>query len=239
MLSYYESIGEGTEARREASRLIKFHKQDAESLVHLARLCRRLALADYTIRCGRRLQELAAHVQADDVHPLLLTLIYPVGYLDLVVAEAGQYDDIDPFFVLGLMRQESWFRPDAMSGANARGLLQIIPPTGRHIAREMGDAGSFRPEILLEPKINIRYGIWYIRSLQRRYDGNLSIVASAYNAGEANADIWIARNDRHPEEEYVELINYSETRTYVKRTLSGYWIYRSLYRDLAANLFVG
>lgn len=238
MLEFYVSIGEGTEARREASRGIKRHHHDAESLVHLARLCRRLGLADYTIRCGRRLQELAENAGADGVHPYLLTLIYPVGFLDLVVAEAKRYDDIDPFFVLGLMRQESWFRPDAQSRADARGLLQIIPPTGRHIARELGDGDSFKPENLLHPSTNIRYGIWYIRSLQKRYRGNLSIVASAYNAGEANADIWLARNSSYPDEEFVESINYSETRTYVKRTLSGYWIYRSLYKGLAANLLV-
>ncbi len=239
MLEYFSAIGEGTEARKEASKGIKNHQYDAESLLELARLCRRLGLADYTIRCGRRLQELAESVDANDVHPYLLTLIYPVGFLDLVVAEAKQYDDVDPFFVLGLMRQESWFRPDAHSHADARGLLQIIPPTGKSIAHELGDTDSFSPETLLEPEKNIRYGIWYVRTLQQRYGGNLSIVASAYNAGEANADIWLARNSDYPDEEFVESINYSETRTYVKRTLSGYWIYRSLYRYLAANLLVG
>ncbi len=236
LLRYYVDIGEGTAARREAARLVKAHRKDAEGLVELARLCRRLGLADYTIRCGRALQDLAAGAGADDVDPFLLMLIYPAGYLDLVVAETRRYDDVDPFFILGLMRQESWFRADARSSAGARGLLQIIPPTGKHIAREMGDGDSFRVDMLLDPEKNIRYGVWYVRSLQRRYGGRLPVVASAYNAGETNADLWTERNDRFPAEEFVEGINYSETRTYVKRTLSGYWIYRSLYRDLATRL---
>ncbi len=239
LVHYYASIGEMSQARREAGRLLERHGKEASTLLELGRFYRRLGLADYTIRAGRRLQDLAEARGADDVHPFLLTLIYPIGYFDLVILETAKRRDVDPFFVMGIMRQESWFRSDAMSSAGARGLLQIIPRTGRHLARLSGEENSFQTANLLEPARNIRYGILYIRNLKKRYDGNLSIVASAYNAGEANADIWRARNVDFPDEEYVELINYSETRNYVKRTLSGYWIYRSLYRDLAASVPVG
>lgn len=235
LLEYLVKLGEWGAARSEASRLIKRSKSDAIGLLQLARTFRRLNLSDYTIRCGRRLQDKAVRADVDDVHPHLLALIYPIGYFDLVLNEA-KARDIDPFFILGLMRQESWFQPNAQSSAGACGLMQIMPSTGKHIARQFGEAQSFRTENLFDAPTNVRYGAWYIASLQKRYGGNLSIVASAYNAGEGNADIWKSRNERFPQEEYVELINYSETRNYVKRTLSGYWIYRTIYQDLVDKI---
>ncbi len=235
LLEYFVKLGEWEAARSEASSLIKASEKDAIALLELARTFRRLNLSDYTIRCGRRLQDKAVRADVDDVHPHLLALIYPIGYFDLVLNEA-KAREIDPFFILGLMRQESWFQPTAQSSAGACGLMQIMPSTGKHIARQFGESQSFRTENLFDAPTNVRYGAWYIASLQKRYGGNLSIVASAYNAGEGNADIWKSRNERFPQEEYVELINYSETRNYVKRTLSGYWIYRTIYQDLVDKI---
>jgi len=231
-LELYVAFGEWGEARRHARDLRRRHSDDPEALLGLARLCRRLALFESTIRCGRRLQTLAERADADPVHPHLLVLIYPLAYLDRVVIEAAAYEGMDPLFILALMRQESWFQTDATSPAGARGLMQIMPSTGRHIARSLGEASDFNVSNLYDPNTNIRYGVWYIHTLAGRYQGDRIVVASAYNAGEARADLWLGGGGPLPRGDYVERINLSETRTYVQRILSGYWICRSLYSGL-------
>ena len=227
------ALGEWDEARKEGVRLRKKVKNDPEGLLMLGRLFRKSTLYDNTIRCGRRLQELAEASGGDPVHPVLLSLIYPPGYLDLVVERTGPDEDLDPFFVLALIRQESWFRSDAVSPAGARGLMQLMPATGKHVARRLGEGESFRTGQLFDPRRNIRYGTWYLRSLLDRYQGDRLVAASAYNAGEGNADLWLAGTGPAEEGGYVERIYFSETRDYVKRVLSGYWICRSLYGGAA------
>ncbi len=234
-LPLYVALGEWDEARKEGARLRKRMKNDPEGLLLLGRLCRKSTLYDNTIRCGRRLQELAEASGADPVDPVLLSLIYPPGFLDLVVEETASDEDLDPLFVLALIRQESWFRSDAVSPAGARGLMQLMPATGRHVARKLGEGESFRTEHLFDPRRNIRYGTWYFRSLLDRYRGDRLVAASAYNAGEGNADLWLAGSGPAEGGEYVERIYFSETRDYVKRVLSGYWICRSLYGETAAD----
>ncbi|MBM3321564.1 MAG: transglycosylase SLT domain-containing protein [Candidatus Eisenbacteria bacterium] len=238
-LALYASLAEGEEARREAASLRKSLEDDPEGLLDLARACRRLALFDELIRCGRRIQALAERAGADSVFPHLLALIYPPAYLDLIAAECAKWEEIDPFFVLSLMRQESWFQPNAVSSAGARGLMQILPSTGKHIARSLGEGDSFRAERLDEPERNIRYGVWYLRSLLRRYGGDAVVAASAYNAGEGSADTWVAAAGDEGPDRYVEKITFSETRTYVKRILSGYWICRAIYDEIATRGFSG
>ncbi|RPJ44901.1 MAG: hypothetical protein EHM19_06085, partial [Candidatus Latescibacterota bacterium] len=232
-LSLLVSLAEWREARRQAAALRRTHDDDPAALARIARFCRRSALYDETIRCGRRIQALAEEAGADDVRPELLALIYPLGYLDVVVREAARYPEIDPLFVVALMRQESWFHPSALSSAGARGLMQLLPSTAKHVAGRLGEAEGFRPERLDDPVRNIRYGLRYLSSLLDRYSGDALVAASAYNAGEGNADVWLAGGGEGGDR-FIEKITFSETRTYVKRVLSGYWICRSLYGDYRA-----
>jgi soluble lytic murein transglycosylase len=228
-VAFYAALGEWDEARRKTEVLRLSLAEDPERLLALARLCRRSTLYDETIRCGRRIQDLAEAAGADGAYPHLLALIYPPAYLDLVAREASGGEDPDPLFLLALMRQESWFHPEALSSAGARGLMQIMPATGRKIAASLGEEGPFRAEGLDEPDRNVRYGVWYFRSLLERYGGDPVVAASAYNAGEGNADAWTASARGEGTDRYVEKIAFSETRDYVRRILSGYWICRTLY----------
>ncbi len=238
-LPFLISMGEWDDARGEAARIRRRLDDDPEALLRFARYCRRVTLYDHTIRCGRRIQELAERAGADPVYPGLLSLIYPLGFFDHVATEASRRPELDPFFVAAVMRQESWFHPQALSPAGARGLLQIIPATGRHIASKLGEGERFRTEDLFLPEKSVRYGIWYLRSLIQRYGGSLLAAASAYNAGEGNADLWVSLAGGAEDELYIEQINLSETREYVMRTLAGYWIYRSLYEEIGAALSLG
>ncbi|MBN1825786.1 MAG: transglycosylase SLT domain-containing protein [Candidatus Eisenbacteria bacterium] len=237
LLILYRDLGENDEARREANRLRKRHENDPEALLGIARECRRLGLFDRAIPCARRIQALAEKKGENALVPELLALIYPLGYLDRVEEAIRPYRVFGPFLVLALMRQESWFHEEAHSPADARGLLQVLPSTGRRIARALGEPDDFPSEELFRADRNIRYGLWYLQSLIDRYDGDLAVVASAYNAGEGMADLWRAGLTPGEPGGYIERLHFSETRDYVKRALAGYWIYRYLYQNIASELY--
>jgi soluble lytic murein transglycosylase len=125
------------------------------------------------------------------------------------------------------MRRESGFRPEVASSADARGLMQIIPPTATAIARAVGDAAP-PPDSLFAPEINIRYGAWYLAKLLERF-GHPALAAAAYNAGPAVVAEWVNGGGQVPLDLFVELIPYRETRGYVKQVIADYHLYETLY----------
>ncbi len=161
--------------------------------------------------------------------PFFKRYLYPRAFWETVQKEAARYG-LDPFLVLAVMRQESLFQKDVVSFADARGLMQIIPPTGETIARNLG-IEAFAPESLLEPETNIAFGIWYLNSLIERSKGDLVRVFSSYNAGESRSDRWWKRTGDLEIDERIESIPFRETRGYVKRVLRNLENYKRLYRD--------
>lgn len=237
LLHLYVDAGEIGEAGRVADRIRKRCADDPVALLFVARVCRRAGLYSVTIPCARRIQYLAEQAEADRENPYLLALIYPLGHLDHLMRRIEPYVNIGPFFVLSLMRQESWFHAGAQSPADARGLLQVLPSTGRRIAAVFGEEETFTAAALFDADRNIRYGLWYLDTLMDRYSDDLLVVASAYNAGEGRADQWISCKCAGARGGYIEAVNFSETRDYMKRVLSGYWIYRYVYQDIASGLY--
>lgn len=155
--------------------------------------------------------------------------VYPLAYWDLVrdrCLERG----LDPFLVLGLMKQESLFVPDISSPAGAVGLMQIMPATGSLVARELGLAG-FRTALLEDPEVNLRIGTAYLSGLVERFHACWPRVLAAYNAGPEAAERWKASVPAADEDEFVEGIPYKETRIYVRKVLEGWFWYRKLYGD--------
>ncbi len=153
--------------------------------------------------------------------------VYPLAYWDLVrnlCAERG----LDPFLVLGLMKQESLFVPDIASPAGAVGLMQIMPATASTVARELGLPG-FRAALLEDPEINLRIGTAYLASLVQRYGAWWPRVLAAYNAGPDAVERWKAAMPEAEQDEFVEIISYRETRIYVRKVLEGWFWYRKLY----------
>jgi soluble lytic murein transglycosylase len=158
----------------------------------------------------------------------LWLLAYPQGYWTAIVTNARKYG-IDPFFVAAIIREESQFRPDALSPAGARGVMQVMPETGEWIARNAGIAG-FERASLFEADVNISVGTWYVSHLMKRFRGNLTLVSAAYNAGPQAAASWTGREHATADPStYVESIPYAETRGYVKKVLRNYAEYRRLY----------
>lgn len=127
-----------------------------------------------------------------------------------------------------MIRQESLFDVEAVSSANARGLMQLLPSTAARVARGI-DRADFRTESLFEPESNVALGAAYLHELLDRYRNNVERAVAAYNAGEAAVDKWQLRYASLQDDEFVESISFRETRSYVKRVLQNERIYRALY----------
>jgi soluble lytic murein transglycosylase len=145
-------------------------------------------------------------------------LLFPARHWDVVSKQAAKYNT-DPNLILGIIRQESAFREEARSRANARGLMQILPSTGRKAAREAGVA-RYQVKKLYRAETNIALGTYYLASLLRRYDGNEELALAAYDAGEARVDRWMRELGTADMAEFVERIPFNETRSYVKQVLT-------------------
>jgi len=104
--------------------------------------------------------------------------VYPLEYQDSIKKYSEQWG-VRPNLVCAVIYTESHFNPRATSGVGAQGLMQIMPATGRSIADELGE--SFGN--LYDPDTNIRYGVWYLKGLLEKFNGNSELASAAYNAG--------------------------------------------------------
>jgi soluble lytic murein transglycosylase len=133
---------------------------------------------------------------------------------------------IDPMLVAGLIHQESAFEPEARSGANAVGLMQLLPQTARRLAKQAKIGYSVSR--LVDPDYNVRLGTIYVAGLQKQF-GNVESALAAYNAGEDRVVSWTAGQSYREPAEFVDSIPFSETRQYVEIVSRNADIYRRLY----------
>lgn len=154
---------------------------------------------------------------------------YPSAYSEYVTLETGKYD-LDPWLVKGLIRQESMYEARSLSPAGARGLMQIMPKTGKRLYARTNPNQTFDKEILFEPDINIRLGVRYLNDLNRKLKGNGVHILITYNAGPKVLRAWLTRfRDIKDVDVFVESIPYPETRGYVKHVFRNHGIYKNLY----------
>ena len=153
-------------------------------------------------------------------------VIFPLVYWDLIRKHSNAYD-LDPYVMAALIAQESTFEPDIRSVANAWGLMQVVPATGRRLARNLG-MRRFSTSTLTNPEANIRLGTLYFSQLVRRFGGIYYALAS-YNAGENRVVRWKAERPGLDEDEFIDDIPFPETQNYVKRILGTAEDYRLLY----------
>lgn len=159
----------------------------------------------------------------------VLTVIYPIAYWELIRKYADA-NGLDPYFVAALVAQESTFVADVKSGANAYGLMQLLPSTARMYARKLGMRYSTR--LLTDPESNIRMGTAYLADKVREF-GGLHFALASYNAGERAVRRWQDERTGLETEEFVDDIPYPETQTYVKKILGTADDYRRLYGNRA------
>ncbi len=159
----------------------------------------------------------------------LLKMIFPLDHWDLIKKYAAAHG-LDPFLMAALMCQESTFQADVRSPANAWGLMQILPSTGRRYAQRLG-IRPFTTARLTQPEVNIRIGMAYFADLRDQFD-ELADALAAYNAGENRVVRWRAERPDIPLEEFIDDIPFPETQHYVKRVLGTAEDYRILYAHL-------
>ena len=125
---------------------------------------------------------------------------------------------VDTPLVLGVARSESLFMPDVRSSAGAIGLMQLMPATGKEVARQLGVSYTGL-RTLVDPISNARLGSEYLNRMLERFDQNKVLAAAAYNAGPHRVERWLANADGMPAEVWLATIPYEETRHYVQRVL--------------------
>jgi soluble lytic murein transglycosylase len=161
----------------------------------------------------------------NDVPVAAWKALYPLPYEAALRREAAK-NNFDPMFAAGLIRQESTFQADAVSHANAIGLMQVLPKTGKLLAKQL--KVRYTKDKLFEPDYNIELGMLYIASLVRQ-TGSLEYAAAAYNAGEDRIAAWKAERNYDEIPELVESIPFTETREYVQVVLRNTEVYRMIY----------
>ena len=149
---------------------------------------------------------------------------FPICYSD-GVHENSAKQELNPAIVFGLIRRESAFNEKARSPTGARGLMQIMPQTGKQIARAFKERWRGNNS-LYNPVTNIKYGSYYYQKLLKKFDGNYALALAAYNAGPERVKRWMPKAESVPADIWIETIPYHETRDYVTTVLTYALIYQ-------------
>ncbi|MDR3595157.1 lytic transglycosylase domain-containing protein [Clostridium sp.] len=153
---------------------------------------------------------------------------FPYKYKEYVDLYSSQYD-LDPLFVLAVIKTESKFDDNAHSHKNAVGLMQITVETGAWAAKEMGYS-TFSKEDLYDEEYNIRMGCWYLRRLNDTFNKDLDLTIAAYNAGPTNVQSWLDNEKYSSDGKSIDYIPFGETKKYVDKVNTYYSIYKYFYR---------
>jgi peptidoglycan lytic transglycosylase len=135
---------------------------------------------------------------------------------------------LDPYLVASLIRQESEFNALALSRANAVGLMQLLPKTGKTVAKQVKLKGYNAPQ-LYTPAVNLELGTRYFKDMVDKYNGQFEYALAAYNAGSDRVGDWLGQGHYRDPQEFVESIPFTETREYVQAILRNANVYRQLY----------
>ena len=154
------------------------------------------------------------------------TFAYPRPYW-MDVQNFSKNAGIDPYLALAIMREESLYQADVVSPASARGLMQLMPYTGKRVAKIIGLQLKNEKD-LFDPKINIQLGTSYLGQISKRF-GEVIQIAGSYNAGPGRMKEWLKRFPDRDLDEFVESIPYIETRNYVKRVFRTHQLYKAIY----------
>ena len=161
------------------------------------------------------------------IQPVQRSYLYPFPYREAVEQYAEHYH-VDRDLAVAVMKNESKFQTEARSHRGAVGLMQLMPETAEWIADQLED-GSFRIDQLHDPETNIRYGIWYLATLEREFGGNDVLAVAAYNAGHGVVLGWMQEHHWGNDFSDINAIPYEETRAYVRKVLKDREKYRILY----------
>ncbi len=215
---FFESIGQSSQAER-------FIKSAINSVNTTSEMS---YISEFGIRIGRPNLSVVAAKEA------LSKGIELVKYGWPTTKYIPQNISVEPPFTLAIIRQESVFNPGAKSPANAYGLMQLIPPTAKRMAKSLKITYS-QGRLLSDPKYNITLGSYYLESLIEQFNGSYILAICSYNAGPGNTKKWIDKygDPRQMENvddvlDWMESIPFAETRNYVQRVMENLQVYRNI-----------
>ena len=162
----------------------------------------------------------------EQLPPELLKVLFPINYWSLIRRYSNEHQ-LDPYVVAALIAQESTFTADVKSAANAYGLMQLLPSTGRQYAKRLS-LPRFSVSMLTTAEANIKMGTAYFADLVKQF-GGLHFALATYNAGPSRISKWIAAKPGLERDEFIDDIPFPETQNYVKRILGTAEDYRRLY----------
>lgn len=157
---------------------------------------------------------------------VLKNYMYPYKHKDVIEKYSKEYD-LDPYFVLAIIKTESKFKSDARSHKNAIGLMQITEDTGKWIAEKM-DLTDYTTDKLYEEEYNIKMGCWYLNNLREEFS-DTDLVIAAYNAGRGRVSEWLLNSEYSSDGKKLSYIPYAETKSYVDKVNANYKMYERLY----------
>ena len=166
---------------------------------------------------------------AISIYFIALNIMFPRRYKEIVEQAASIYN-IDPNLIYAVIKQESNFIKNAVSYSNAKGLMQIMDPTSKQMARKIDTIDDKNYDVF-DPYTNIHMGVKYLSYLIKYFDGNYYLAIIAYNAGMGRVDTWLEAeyNEYTDYSKLLDNIQYDETKIYFEKVLNYYNIYTKLY----------
>ncbi|MEL7008359.1 MAG: lytic transglycosylase domain-containing protein, partial [Cyanobacteria bacterium J06588_4] len=164
--------------------------------------------------------------------PAYWQALYPFPFEETIL-KWSKRRQLNPLLVTSLIRQESRFEPEIESSAGALGLMQVIPPTAKTAARNIG-LSSYS---MTNPEDNVNIGTYYLDFTHKKYGNNSMLAIASYNAGPNAVAKWIKRYGLKDADEFVEQIPYRETKGYVESVFENYWNYMLVYNPEVGTLF--
>jgi len=182
-----------------------------------------------TYRAMRALKKALPYAASAPIKSIPLAywhILFPKAWWENIKAESEK-NNLDPYLVASLIRQESEFNPSVVSYANAYGLMQLLPVTGKQMAKEEG-IKNFQTFQLLDPEMNIRLGCRYLREMLNKLGGVQEYALAAYNAGDERVVDWQSAGPYSGIDEFIESIPFTQTREYVEAILRNEETYRAI-----------
>ena len=161
------------------------------------------------------------------VQDIILKKIYPKKYLEFVNEYAEEYK-VDPLLVFAIIKAESNFNSNVVSSSGAIGLMQLMDATAKETAQKLS-VEFIQKSSLYDPELNIKLGTKYFADLLNKYNNNIPLALTAYNAGIGTLQKWINDGIIEKDGSNIENIPYKETNNYVRKILRDYRIYQNLY----------
>jgi soluble lytic murein transglycosylase len=178
-------------------------------------------------------REKAARTEEERI--ALLKLQYPVAYARELWAHCERWN-MDPYLVLSVMRKESAYGASAISRTGAIGLMQFLKSTGAKVSALLEEP-LYSPRKLLDPQVNLRYSVYYLKVLRDRFGGNFPIGVGSYNGGPHHMSrLHRAQLGELPMDAFVEMIDRREPRDYTKKVMGTYQLYVTLYGPPGAKV---